>query len=338
MKNRFGAALAAVLGYALVSTSGAWADTAVKIGSSVRAVFSLPLYVADQKGYFKDEGLDAEVVFFNGGPQATAALLGGSVQIISSAFENAMKVVQQGQPLVNVMAMQADFSGALVVRKDLAEKLGRRPRIDDLRGLRIGTLVRGGFADIAARYLLLDAKIDPDKDTTLIPIRGFDKHIAAGKAGHIDASLMVEPWQTIAVHETGDWEYMYNITIGEGPDIFHGLGYVTLQTSREYLTEHRNVVEKAVRALVRAQSFIAKEENLEASTDIAAKVFPNVKRETLRISVKNQLRTFRPALTQEMIDKTVELLSINGDTGIAPPAYEQLMDRSFAGLWGEYRP
>lgn len=316
----------------------ATAQTKIKIASSVKAIFSLPLYVADANGYFKDEGLEVETIFFAGGPAATAALLGGSVQFISSALENALKVAKQGQPVVNIMTLQADFSGALVITKSAAEKLGHPPTAADMKGLRIGTLQRGGFADSALRYVLIDAGLDPEKDANIIPVRGFDKHIAAAKAGEIDASLMVEPWQTIAIHEAGGWQMVTNMTTGEGPKVFHDIGYVTLQVSADYLKANRGIAEKVTRALVRAQTFISDKKNLDRSIAIAAAVFAEIKPDVLHRSVESQLATFRPAFKQEMIDKTMELLLKNGQITGDAPSYSTVADSSFKPVWDTFKP
>jgi len=333
-RRALGQALTAVvLGAFALSPTQAMAQTKVKIGSSVKAIFSLPLYVAEANGYFKEEGLEVETIFFTSGPAATSAMLGGSVDFISSAFENTLKLAQQGQPVLNILTMQADFSGALVARKAVAEKLGRTPTVADMKGLRIGTLQRGGFADSAARYLLLDSGLNPDKDVQLIPIRGFDKHLAAGKANEIDASLMVEPWQTIAVHEVGDWQMVTNITVGEGPKVFHDIGYITLQVSPQYLSKNRPVAEKVVRALVKAQRFITDKKNLDRSVAIAGGVFPEIKPETLRKSVEAQLGTFRPEFKQEMIDNTMDLLLKNAQISGKAPSFTTVSDPSFKPLW-----
>ena len=309
------------------------AQTKIKIGSSVKSIFSLPLYVADANGYFRDEGLEVETIFFTGGPAATAAMIGGSVQFISSALENTLKLAQRGQPVLNLMTMQADFSGALVVHKRVSQKLGRPAKLSDIKGLRIGTLQRGGFADSAIRYLMIDAGMDPEKDATLIPLRGYDKHIAAAKANEIDASLMVEPWPTIAVSEVGDWDMVTNITIGQGPAVFHNIGYCTLQVAPDYLAKNRPVADKVVRALVKAEMFIRDKANLDRTVEITQKVFGEIKPETLRKSVEVQLGTFRPEFKQEMIDKTMELLLKNGQISGDAPKFNVVADPSFQPLW-----
>jgi|EndMetStandDraft_8_1072994.scaffolds.fasta_scaffold05826_2 sulfonate transport system substrate-binding protein len=310
------------------------AEQVVRIGSAVHSIMSLPVYVADRGGFFRREGLTVEVIDFQGGgPPANAALLGGSIELLSSAFENQLKLVKQGQPVASVVGIQATFGGGLLLRKGLAQKLGRKPTVADLKGLKIGTLARGGFADSAARYIVVNAGLDPDKDVTLVPLRGFDKHIVAGKAGELDASLMVEPWPVVAIDELSEWAYVFDITAGEGPDVFKNIGYISLSTTRSYIGKNRSTVEKVVRAIVNAQAFINDRKNLEAVTDIARQQFPETERATLRKSIANQIGTFSPDIVPDMVAKNAELLGKAGNIQPPVPAYDAIVDGSFKPLW-----
>src|SRR5262249_41895549 len=142
----------ALLALAALGAPQAHAEKIV-LGNSVHGLHSLPIYVAANKGLFKQTGLEIEVVNFQGGATATPALLGGSTQIQAAGTENMLKLAQQGQAIVAVMTVQSTMNGAIMIRPDIAEKLGRKPTIADLKGLRIGTLARGGTADMAVRYI-----------------------------------------------------------------------------------------------------------------------------------------------------------------------------------------
>lgn len=326
-----GAALAALT----IATPGpAVAQETVRIASSAQSVMSLPLYVADSAGFFAREGLKAEVINFQGGgPPSNAALLGGSIDLLSAAFENQLKLVKQGQPVVAVVGIQSSYAGAVVIRKEIAAKLGRKPTSADLKGLRIGTLSRGGFADSGARYVVVDAGLDPEKDVTLVPLRGFDKHIAAGKAGEIDASFMIEPWPFVAIDELGEWVYVQNISAGEGPAVFKDIGYITLSGRRDWIDKNRAKVEKVVRAIVAAEKFINDPANLEKVVEIAKAQFPDSQTDTLRKSIKLQLQTFKPELGPDKVAKNADLLVKTGNAQLPLPRFEEVVDTSFAPLW-----
>lgn len=334
------ALIGAVLGVvasALGAAPEAVAQTKIKVAVANRSISSLPMMVASGKGFFKADGLDVELEYFTGGPPATAALIGGSAQFLVAAPQDMLKAIKQGQPLVAVGTVIADYTGSIVMRKDLADKLGRKPTVQDLKGLRIGTLARGGFTDVSTRYLLMQAGLDPEKDAQLTPVRGPDRQLAAGRARELDANAFVDPSGYIAVQQMKDWVYVVDITAGEGAPIFHDLGFIALQTTRDYLKANRAIVEKMVHAMVAAQNFIADPKNAEECADLAAKVLEGMDRTALLDSVKTSRKAFRPAFPKQMIDNNMELLLKNNLIQAPAPAYEQAVDASFASIWGQYK-
>lgn len=223
------------------------------------------------------------------------------------------------------------------MRKDVAEKFGGKPTLSDLKGLRVGTLARGGFADVSARYLITDSGLDPETDVQMIPIKGADRVLTAGEAGEIDAAMVTEPWSVIAVEGRDKWVYVVNLTVGEGPDVFHDMGYVTLQTTKDYLAENPETAQKVVRAIVKAQTFIADPANLDEVSGIADKEYGSPGADLMKISVERQAKTFVPFMKPDMVTKTMELLLSNGLIEEPAPAYEDLVDQSFAPLWDGYK-
>ncbi len=330
------AATVAVVATGLMALPAA-AQEKLNIGISVKSIFGLPIVIADQEGFFKDEGLDVTIEYFAGGPPATAALMGGSLQFLNAAFENNVKTVKKNQPLVTIMSIQSDFAGAIIMRKEVAEKFGGKPKVSDLKGLRVGTLARGGFADVSARYMITDAGLEPEKDVVMIPIKGADRQLTAGEAGEIDAAMVTEPWSVIAVEGMDKWVYVVNLTVGEGPDVFHDMGYVTLQTTKDYLAENPETAKKVVRAIVKAQNFIADPANLDEVSAIADKEYGSPGVDVMKISVERQAKTYVPFMKPEMVTKTMDLLLPNGLIEEPAPAYEDLVDQSFAPLWDAYK-
>ena len=61
------------------------------------ALYYLPLTIAERNGYFKAEGLDVEISDFAGGAKALQALIGGSADVVSGAYEHTINMQQRGQ-------------------------------------------------------------------------------------------------------------------------------------------------------------------------------------------------------------------------------------------------
>src|SRR5919106_3663756 len=72
--------------------------------------YYLPLTIAERKGYFKSEGLDVEIVDFPGGAKALQAMVGGSADIVSGAYEHTINMHARGQPIVAI-ALQGRYNG-----------------------------------------------------------------------------------------------------------------------------------------------------------------------------------------------------------------------------------
>src|SRR3954454_13928985 len=66
-------------------------------------LYYLPLTIAERKDYFKAEGLDVEIVDFPGGAKAIEAMIGGSADVVSGAYEHTINMHARGQPIVGVM-------------------------------------------------------------------------------------------------------------------------------------------------------------------------------------------------------------------------------------------
>jgi len=305
----------------------------IHIGISNRSLLGLPVLVAKEKGFFAEQGLDVSLDYFAGGVPATAALIGGSVQFIDAAFENNLKAVKKGQNIVSIANLQTDFAGAVVVRKEAVKDKARPLKIEDLKGLRVATLARGGFADVSMRYIAADAGLDVEKDLTLIPVRGADRQLTAGKAGEVDAAFVMEPWNVIATQNGGDWEYVLDLTQGQGPGVFQGLGYTTLQTTREYLTAHRETSEKVVKAIVAALHYLSAPENLDSVAAIANSEYGNPGVAIMKSSIQRQIHTFSPVLTEQALEKTGHLLIESKSIQAPLPRWQDVVDTSFQPLW-----
>ena len=316
--------------------STAYAQEKIVLGNSVHGLHALPVYVAVNKGLFKEQGLNIELVTFQGGATATPALLGGSTHLQAAGTENMLKLLQQGQPVMAVMTIQSKMNGALMVREDAAAKLGRKPGIADLKGLRIATLARGGAADMALRYIALSVGQDAEKDWGLTPILGYDKQLAALRAKDIDGSLTIEPVTTIWSRQPIGMVPMMEMLKGEGPQIFQNMGWVTLQGKKDWIAQNRETVRKIVRALVQAQKLIADPASTDEVVKLAAVSFPNLPQPVLASSIAAQIASYTPEFTEAMMEKNNELLLKTGNLKAAIP-YGDAIDKSYADLWAEFR-
>ena len=98
--KRFIAILAALCVAVLATGAFAQAPEKKKVTIAVggkNLFYYLPLTVAERKGYFRDEGLEVEIPDFAGGAKALQALVGGSADMVSGAYEHTINMMAKHQ-------------------------------------------------------------------------------------------------------------------------------------------------------------------------------------------------------------------------------------------------
>ena len=174
----------------LFSTAACGADR-VRIALPGNSMGYLPLIVAIHRGFFKEEGLDLELIRLVP-TVAHNALLLNEVQYHGLA-DSGLRLAARGAPL------KAIFYGAdrpmyyLVGKKDLHT-------VAELKGKKIGVSTFGGTSDLSARLLLKQHGID-EKNTTLLQFGSEGTRVGALKAGAADAIIVPVP--AVAILRTG---------------------------------------------------------------------------------------------------------------------------------------
>jgi NitT/TauT family transport system substrate-binding protein len=192
----------AVLMVALVFVLGAslpvGAAGTVKIGY-LRILMSLPSFVAQEKGFFAQEGLKVELIPFQSGTEIMDALVAGRIDCIGSTGTTGLWAVAQTAPdrfkiflLYGTKSIGEDHAFSVVVKKDSPLK-----DLKDLKGKKVGTFP--GISSVVLAKAVIRTQIDPAKVIfTEIPPPNITQVLAAGQ---IDAFFAPEPTGMIAVSQ-----------------------------------------------------------------------------------------------------------------------------------------
>lgn len=189
----YGKALAGALICALALSGPALAepekkDVTLGVGGKP-ALYYLPLTVTEMKGFFEEEGLNVTIQDFQGGSKSLQALMGGSVDVVTGAYEHTIRMQARGQDLVAVVEL-GRFPGIVVgVRKDLADKVNSAA---DLKGLKIGVTAPGSSTHNIVNYALNKAGLSP-RDVSIIGVGASSTAVAAVEKGEIDAISNIDP-------------------------------------------------------------------------------------------------------------------------------------------------
>lgn len=169
--------------------AGLETDT-VELAVGGRALLGyLPLTIAERKGYFADHGLTVNVNDFQGGSKALQALVGGSADIVSGAYEHTILSAVRGRPLLAI-ALQNNSYGAVIALPPEAAAAYTGP--ESLKGKKIGVTAPGSASAAAVHVLIDKAGLTLD-DVSIIGIGGGAGAVAAMESGQIDAVSNFDP-------------------------------------------------------------------------------------------------------------------------------------------------
>src|SRR5216683_3770315 len=122
------------------------------------ALYYLPLTICERLGYFKEQGLDVTINDFRGGAQSLQALVGGSVDVVTGAYEHTIRMQAKGQDIRAVIEL-GRFPGIVVaLRKETAA--GYKSAAD-LKGMKIGVTAPGSSTNFFVMYLMSKAGLKP---------------------------------------------------------------------------------------------------------------------------------------------------------------------------------
>jgi ABC-type nitrate/sulfonate/bicarbonate transport system substrate-binding protein len=170
----------AFLGSTAVAAAGAvaprvvHAQPTVKIGTAVLGDYSLagPIIVGLEKGFFGQEGINAEFVPFRGGPDLLKAVLAGDVLIAATGSTDILVFREAGSPI----KMIATHTEGNHFTLNVAPEIGA---LGELKGKAIGITRAGSTTWIFARMMAKQQGWDPDRDVKIVPLGALDAQLAA---------------------------------------------------------------------------------------------------------------------------------------------------------------
>src|SRR5919106_704800 len=163
----------------------------IRIGVPNRGVPNLGLMAAQRYGFFRTQGLDAELIVMR--PSLSLQTLIAGDLDYSTALASAARASVSGLPLRIVMALTVGQDFSLVVRPEIR-------RMEDLKGRTLATSGVGEFTDVGARLVLKKYGLVPEVDVKLRALFGnHPLRLTALQSGQIDGTIMAMPYNKMAV-------------------------------------------------------------------------------------------------------------------------------------------
>ena len=224
-------------------------DVHIAVGGKT-ALYYLPLTLTERLGFFKDEGLNVRISDFPGGTRSLEAVVGGSADVVSGAYEHT----------INMQARKQSFQAFVLAGAAPQISVGiagpraagyRSPK--DLKGLKVGVSAPGSSTNMVINYVLAQGGLK-STDVSIIGIgTGGATVIAAIDQGKVDVISQTDPAVTM-LEKAGKVKVIAETRTPEGTaKLFGGpMPAASLYAPLDFVRKNPNTVQALANATVRA--------------------------------------------------------------------------------------
>ncbi len=217
--------------------------------------YYLPLTIAEQLGYFKDEGLQVEIPDFAGGAKALQALVGGSADVVSGAYEHTINMQAKNQPIMSIVLQGRAPQIVLAVS---TKTMPGYKSIADLKGKKIGVTAPGSSTAMMASYVLAKAGLKAS-DVSFIGVGASSGAIAAVKSGQVDAIANLDPVITMLQRDNLIKVVADTRTLKDTQAVYGGpMPAACLYTPVKFVQDNPATTQALANAMVRALRWLQK--------------------------------------------------------------------------------
>jgi NitT/TauT family transport system substrate-binding protein len=266
-------------------------------------------WVAKEQGFFAEEGLDVELVTFEGGIYVIRNVVSGAIDAGSGVGASVAVSVARKAGVQAIFGMAPRFASTMTVRADI-----KTPR--DLKGRKVGVQEVGGFADVLSRMVLRQAGLKPE-EVTFVPIASAD--VPPLLAGAIDTAILHIDQMITARRKDPSLHPLVRFWELEPNQLF-----LTVVAQQKRIQAEPARFQALVRALARANRFMYA--NRAKTVDVAvqhAKLPRDIAEEAYDELVRGKVWSQNDGLPREKVEYTINrMVQVGNLKPEERPAYE----------------
>ena len=304
----------------------------VKLNEVAHSIFYAPMYVALEEGYFKEEGLDVELVNGLGADKTMTAVLSGEADIGFMGSEASIYVYQEGEKdyVVNFAQLTQRAGNFLVAREgSQAANDAQAGKAFDWKSLAGAEVIggrAGGMPQMVLEYVLKKNGLDPKTDLSIIQNIDFGMTAQSFAAGTGEYTVEFEPGAT-ALETEGAGVVVGSLGVESGM-----VPYTAYSAKKSYLEKNPEVIEGFVAALQKGMDYVGS----HTPEEIAEKIQPQFAETELATITKiveryQSQQTWKDNLIfeEESFDLLQNILEEAGELSERVP-YADLVDTGYA--------
>lgn len=223
----------------------------IAVGGQPQLVY-LPTTLAAQLGYYREEGLDVELVDFPGGAKALEGLMGGSADVVSGFFDHTIQMAAEGKRLKAFVTMLR-YPGLALVSS------GSVDSVAGLKGKTAGVSAPGSSTHLMLNHLLRKAGVPPDS-VSAVGIGMTGGAVAAMENGKVEAAIMAEPAMSQLASRKGPLKILADARTEDGVRAIYGTASypsAVFYSTAQWVEAHPELAHRLARAVRRTLEWIA---------------------------------------------------------------------------------
>ena len=297
--------------------------TAITLNEVAHSIFYAPQYVAIEKGYFKEEGLDVKLVNGSGADNVMTAVLSGEADIGFMGSEASIYVFNEGsgERIVNFAQLTQRAGNFLVARKADEDFTW-----DKLKGKTVLAGRKGGMPQMVFEYILKKNNMDPQKDLKMVQNIDFGLTAEAFASGQGDYSVEFEP---IAASLEKEKKGVVVASLGVDSGM---VPYTAYSAKESYIKKNADTIQKFTNALQKGMDFV-KSHTPQEIAEVIQPQFKETERDTLTTIVERYYDqgTWKDDLVfeKESFELLQDILESGGELS-SRVSYEELVNTEFA--------
>ena len=299
--------------------------TKVTLNEVAHSIFYAPQYVAIEKGYFKDEGLDLTLVTGFGADKTMTAVISGEADIGFMGAEASIYAYQEGatDPVVNFAQLTQRAGNFLVAREEMPDF-----KWEDLKNKKVLGGRKGGMPEMVFEYILKQNGLDPQKDLSIDQSIDFGSTAAAFTGNNsADFTVEFEPSAT-ALEKQGAGYVVASLGVDSGY-----VPYTSYSAKASYMKKNPDIMQKFTNALQKGMDYV-QNHTPEEIAKVMEPQFPETDLDTITAIVKRYYDqdTWKETLVfeKDSFELLQDILESAGELA-SRVDYSQLVTTEFAG-------